>query len=409
MTIVRDITQTLGLSSLRRVYYHTGAVQNFSATASLTGGRLYSTSTTIVGWKSRIDNHLDATTARVCEDKRVIIHKPLTLQVEYSKEFPGPGGVAVDSVVSTVPVNQRFSFSSLTAQTSEVPLARARFFAKVYNAQEKFEGATNLLELRSSIDGVKRLLDDIYQLLTGLKRDVLRGKAGTAVGRARAAAALWLQYQFNLRPLVSEIDSLSSTLNRLSAPLSVRVRAQASAAPSLAGSSGTCSLGLSLPSGVTCRVSYQAIVEKSTKISGAMVLSPLTRVQAFGFDASSWVIAAWEAIPFSFLVDYVLPLGQYIEAVAGRAVSLQFVSATTRYAASGKITATAACTAGARFSFTPLEATVIQKRVERRVGVEAGSLLPSFYVSPSPTRLLNAISLLFLYRSNKDTTMRFQR
>jgi hypothetical protein len=124
----------------------------------------------------------------------------------------------------------------------------------------------------------------------------------------RKAAELWLQYQYGWKPMLSDIYSLNQMLQK---PL---------AEPLL----------------LTCRTSETLLVESRTNalhrietvksgigVKCQYIPSGLSDLDAKGLLNPLSVI--WEAVPFSFVVDWFVPLGNTFQALTATA-DLRFIS-----------------------------------------------------------------------------------
>jgi hypothetical protein len=147
------------------------------------------------------------------------------------------------------------------------------------------------------------------QLLTGIraaKRGDLR-----ALGRlfkppkgfkpkAKAGANLWLEYHFGWSPLVNDIDSAIKVL--ASVPPSHKVRGRGSASTAMTVRSGN----------QTTYSEAKGTIRAFVECGGEVFVSNPNLALANQLGLTNPATVAWELVPFSFLVDWFLPVGQFL-------------------------------------------------------------------------------------------------
>jgi hypothetical protein len=138
-------------------------------------------------------------------------------------------------------------------------------------------------------------------------------KAAKSLPKGKSLAQLWLEYSFGWSPLIADVSSAMSALERLhtvTKPIIVRATSNVPIHESLEYTGGTYSTNTrtfcSYDGTFGVRYYGSFLRRKSSTFSADMAL--------FGFDWSELVPAAWELIPWSFLVDYFTNIGDAIEA-----------------------------------------------------------------------------------------------
>lgn len=136
-----------------------------------------------------------------------------------------------------------------------------------------------------------------------------------------------LAYNLGWKPLLKDIDALLRKIPAKTNPERVTSRATKSetASSTVPGTSGDYTQG--------CRLAYNdTITETVTVRCGVLYETGGEQPRAdFGVRLSDVPITAWELVPFSFLLDYVVNVGNWLEAIAApsRAKILAFYTLTT--------------------------------------------------------------------------------
>lgn len=218
-------------------------------------------------------------------------------------------------------------------QTKVENQALLGFNRKVLKAQRDLQGLVTLGELgealrmiRNPAKTLRSGIDDYFAILMKRGRS---NRSYTPRAVTKIAADTWLEYSFGWRPLLSDIDSGAMALaNALSlrptrTPVSFTAYGQKTTASPIAGSN-------SLNGRV--RTKYTGSSQSNyigVKFYGAVGLAP----NDDGFDQSrfgvSWseiVPTVWELIPYSFLVDYFVNIGDIINSYASTFVDVLWMS-----------------------------------------------------------------------------------
>lgn len=186
-------------------------------------------------------------------------------------------------------------------------------FFKAGCSEKEFSLAVNLLEIRE----IPRLLTDLPTIFKRLKSQKKRYKGV-------ANAHLW--YSFGLAPLVSDIKAAVSTLSSLhqrikwfreneGKPVRVRFRKDLSKSLCPATTHGSDPTGWWCTRSTSFRASYQAhaTIRYRTELLNDLELKLRVLTRNFGLDNPiEW---AWERIPFSFILDWFVSIGRFLEAL----------------------------------------------------------------------------------------------
>ncbi len=202
-------------------------------------------------------------------------------------------------------------------------LARAAFFKKLHTVERQFQGYVFLGELQETL----RMLRHPTQTLHNLAKDFL----GTLGKRKRAnpkswmngLGQAWLEQSFGWKPLMNDISDAVKAYNRFTKPTQqVQISASSKKIYDLSNTlSGFGKVGSSaiLNQGCVWRCVYSTLFETHTvRYKGAL----RSRVECprwgdyslFGFEPKEFIPAAWELLPWSFLVDYFTNIGDILDA-----------------------------------------------------------------------------------------------
>lgn len=130
----------------------------------------------------------------------------------------------------------------------------------------------------------------------------------------RSAADVWLKYQYAVRPLVNDVyDGYSLIQNGLKSfpPMTVKASLEET---NLTPSSFSKKAGE--------RMEGTSVVGREVKVWYSVESSWLAGLQQVGLINPLSI--AWELVPYSFVVDWILPIGTFLKALSSTA-GLQFV------------------------------------------------------------------------------------
>lgn len=205
--------------------------------------------------------------------------------------------------------------------------ALLKFAKNCSDRQSSFQGSTFVAELRDTIRGIRNPAQGIRDAInswhrhaTSVARRARRGapsKKAPSVVR-RALASEWLEFHFGILPLINDVSDAHRALQRLSKKTPYgKVSAEASRiVQSIAPIYWTRTFYPDTT--VYLRGTYKTVF--SVRYYGAVKLSVDTfrskAVEEFGFRTKDFLPAVWEAIPYSFLVDYFTNIGDLVQAAS---------------------------------------------------------------------------------------------
>lgn len=165
-----------------------------------------------------------------------------------------------------------------------------------------------------SIIDIIRKRELTYRYVKGSKKTREVGKIirpGASEARS-AAEASWLEARYGWRPFLLEIESILETLKKEN-PIRMTARAKRKSYEE-AQSSGTY-----VVSGGILSIPYDVVTTRSVTVrSGILYEHMLDGFDQFGLTWRDLPGTAWELVPFSFVVDWFLNVGSFIEALTPR-------------------------------------------------------------------------------------------
>lgn len=267
-------------------------------------------------WRFLVANDLNATTGMDAEyvshtdmpgHMIALIRYPLNSSSRNAQEFSVKGRYA--SVNHSVPGTPG-DYAELAMASNKAATA---YFKKAQEITAQLHGLVVLGELRETLHMLrhpaKALYDDGWKYLNAL------GKRKRASPKSwhKAVPGLWLEHAFGWMPLINDAQDAYKAYNRVLADKKVVHFSVGGRATKDLGQSETTSTEVSYlhwrkvsKEWVTRTVRYRGVCVN--KLEG----SPMVEPALFGFTPSEFIPTVWELLPWSFLVDYFVNVGDVL-------------------------------------------------------------------------------------------------
>lgn len=190
--------------------------------------------------------------------------------------------------------------------------ALGKYREKLANASGSFKALVPLAEAKELRGLVNTMAESVPSVLHGIT-DIRRGRPRDAFKRA---SNLWLAWSFGFSPLMSDAAAIANAIAaRVEAKPFVRIHARAERTKNIELSNpfseGIGAYTSAVLSGVirqTCSCSFTGTY--STSIGSGVNYK--SAAEQFGISIPELVPAAWELIPYSFIIDYFTNAGDVI-------------------------------------------------------------------------------------------------
>lgn len=220
------------------------------------------------------------------------------------------------------------------------------------------------------------------QLVLGLRREnILWGKY---------PANKWLEYQYGWKPLLTDLYETHERFRELLKTQSFLIHGSGRAEKS-ADFDSTWS-GTGQPS---VAKHFSGVQTVRTKLTAEIDSQRWRSASQFGLINPLSV--GWELVPFSFLLDWFMPVGNTLEAMTARA-GLKFVGGSTSIVSGGRVDMRTIATSGMTIRS---HGTLTIQRFGLRRYAHTSWPMPGLYVNNSPFSTKRSLNALALFRSTQ--------
>jgi hypothetical protein len=216
--------------------------------------------------------------------------------------------------------------------------ASERFIRKALAARQQVAGGVALGELGETLRMLRSPYRAVFDTFTRHLSTVKKRASRRGIGKKQQKKVIsdtWLETQFGLLPLLSDIDGIAQGLASIT---TYRLDRKIVVGEGESSRSQLFNEENRQYDGIKWGLRYQQFFKSSCRLRGCVKISvdPLTsKLEAFGLMPSDFVPTIYELIPFSFLVDYFSNTGAVIQALSFPTAALQWVTIEWRHLASG--------------------------------------------------------------------------
>lgn len=196
--------------------------------------------------------------------------------------------------------------------------ARQNFLGDALKARKSWRGGNFLAEVVETIHMLKHPIEGLAKSVGGLARDVkgIRNLGG-GTNYAKALGDIWLTRSFGWSPLFEDIKDANTALRELDKGGRFDLqRVIGSSTILLDTLHGQTIIASGMPN--YAQADTWRKTQSSVKYYGALKARPECFAQvadSFGFSAGDIVPAVWEAVPWSFFIDYFLNVQEQLDSM----------------------------------------------------------------------------------------------
>lgn len=194
---------------------------------------------------------------------------------------------------------------SQDVRDSEVGKAATKAWAGIGQGDEDL--LVFLAEFKQTWTMFRHPLDNLHRFFTKIRGKKNATSKGRALTLGQYLSNEWLTYRFGIRPLLSDISNSLKALGHR--PRTVR---KTSRGNSVTESQQT--TAVTYPHGSVTTNFNHNIKHTLTTRAGVLWEANMTTLDFLGVNFASMPAAAWELIPYSFVVDWFANVGDYVRA-----------------------------------------------------------------------------------------------
>lgn len=240
----------------------------------------------------------------------------------------GTGAIASGEVYGDVAVYLKSPPGYVGGWSSKADSRAASSFLKACRqAQVAVSGPTFLGEIRDVIrmfrkpagalqDGIRRYTEELARRNAANKQRYFRKEPGNYLRNlSHIASGLWLERSFGWIPLLADIQGARDAYNNLlEIDRVIAVSGGGHDAKGISNAAGTQNIvgGGYLNCNITDKLTEHNTVRYRGAVRAQAVTTAAERFAQFGFTPSEFLPTAWEVLPWSFLLDYFVNIGDMI-------------------------------------------------------------------------------------------------
>jgi len=213
--------------------------------------------------------------------------------------------------------------------------ARNRYLSQARNTQQSISAPIFLGELRQTYRMLKEPAEALTRTIGDYYRALRKRKRMDPINWGKAVHGLWLEYSFGWLPLMADIASAKKALEHLFEREYVR-KITGSAIDQYLLSQSYANAQNPDSAAYKCSVSTSDSVREQLQVRyyGACHIQTITtakhQLAIWGFEPNEFLPTVWELLPWSFLVDYFLSIGDMLDATGGYSADIVWTSKVIR-------------------------------------------------------------------------------
>ena len=279
-------------------------------------------------WRDQVRSVSNATTPASGVMHKILQYEPYNYTIAMQgKIFVSPTADRTESGYGFPPYNWPPSWSGVPTSiiTDTDNRAIRKFLEAADNARSSVELGQDIGEWKETLNGLRRPMDSarslVTDVLTKFRKRLRLAKRLLSKNVAKAVADSYLEFTFGWKPLAADVGSLIEGLQERCKHPSVQ---PISASASGHGSAGSESTGqINILGGIYIR-SFRSVIRGTyiRRLKGAVKTGAdggaISFAQLAQLDAQHFVPTLWDLLPYSFIADYFVNVGEIINALSFR-------------------------------------------------------------------------------------------
>jgi hypothetical protein len=325
MTTTKVTNRSLALHSNYAIYRNSAPwdnVSNVGATKvlNLSGSVTYGDN--IRDWKQRIAAGTSATTTLLGTSTLTVINVGGTIQTYSSIDPNHVRWIFSGDIFTNSPTAWTFQVANAQSVDSVADSRAASKFLKHFiEERNTWRGGNFLAEIRETIHALRHPVKSIYQHTWDFAGKVKKlGRVHQSKKEySKHLADAWLAYQFGIKPLISDANDAGAALGQLKGDPDARDHRTISGYGRNSASSKIGPVVVTPPpttSSQFCSFYVYVNQNNAVRYHGALSADLADRtnyLDEIGLSYGDIVPAFWEAIPWSFAIDYFTNVGEMID------------------------------------------------------------------------------------------------
>lgn len=293
-------------------------------------------------WRDEVRNGNNASTPASGVQHRIIQYEPYNYSVYYTgKIFVTPTSDHSESGYGYPPYGYPTAWTGVSpsVQTDTNNRAIRKFLEEAEKARSSIEFGQDLGEFQETIHGLRHPLDSMRRLVTTTlksfkKKGLRKGLTKNAVNKA--VADTYLEFTFGWNPLAADIVDACNGLRDKSRPKVKVISASASGYDSVGDLESTGAINFNTGArGYTrsFRRAFRGTYIRRIKggIKTGAVNGSIPIAQMLQLDLEHFAPTVWDLLPYSFIADYFINVGEVINALSFRFGNISWGNDTTLY------------------------------------------------------------------------------